>query len=142
MFLSVKGLCAMQDVDDFLRECKPAKTGKQSVLMPYLDEILELKNRGYSERVVLDFLLQKKGVTISQQSLNRFIRSQIAKNTASAAESAPTTEQLHSKTVINQQNIEQPAKPNEPTRSEAPRAERAGIRRWPSADEVDLSKLY
>ena len=132
----------MQDVDDFLRECKPAKTGKQSVLMPYLDEILELKNRGYSERVVLDFLLQKKGVTISQQSLNRFIRSQIAKNTASAAESAPTTEQLHSKTVINQQNIEQPAKPNEPTRSEAPRAERAGIRRWPSADEVDLSKLY
>ena len=147
MFLSVKGLCAMQDVDDFLRECKPAKTGKQSVLMPYLDEILELKNRGYSERVVLDFLLQKKGVTISQQSLNRFIRSQIAKNTASAAESAPTTEQLHSKVenekiVINQQNIEKPAKPNEPTRSEAPRAERAGIRRWPSADEVDLSKLY
>ena len=130
----------MQDVDDFLRECKPAKTGKQSVLMPYLAEILELKNRGYSERVVLDFLLQKKGVTISQQSLNRFIRNQITKNTASAAESAPTTEQLHSK--VENEKIEQPAKPNEPTRSEAPRAERAGIRRWPSADEVDLSKLY
>ena len=134
----------MQDVDDFLRECKPAKTGKQSILMPYLAEILELKNRGYSERVVLDFLLQKKGITISQQSLNRFIRSQIAKNITPAAES---TEQLHSKvknekTVTNQQNIEQSAKSNEPTRSEAPRAERAGIRRWPSADEIDLSKLY
>ena len=74
----------MQDVDDFLREYKPAKTGKQSVLMPYLAEILELKNRGYSERVVLDFLLRKKGITISQQSLNRFIRSQMAKNEASA----------------------------------------------------------
>ena len=137
----------MQDVDDFLRECQPAKTGKQSILMPYLAEILELKNRGYSERVVLDFLLQKKGITISQQSLNRFIRSQIAKNITPAAESTPTTEQLHSKvenekTATNQQNIEQPAKSNEPTRSEAPRAERAGIRRWPSADEIDLSKLY
>ena len=132
----------MQDVDEFLRECKPAKTGKQSILMPYLAEILELKNRGYSERVVLDFLLQKKGITISQQSLN-----QIAKNITPAAESTPTTEQLHSKvenekTATNQQNIEQPAKSNEPTRSEAPRAERAGIRRWPSADEIDLSKLY
>ena len=138
----------MQDLDDFLREREPAKTGKQSVLLRYVAEILELKNRGYSERVILDFLLEKKGITISQQTLNRFIRSQMAKNIAPILKEAsvPNQEHLKDKNVkidTNQQpNDEQQEQSNELVRSAASRTDRPGIRRWPSADEIDVSTLY
>ena len=137
----------MQDLDDFLKEREPAKTGKQSILMPYFAEILGLKTRGYSERVILDFLLEKKKITISQQSLNRFIRKQMAKNNASIFELTPASNQVNSqaeneKIDTNQSDIKQQAKSDEPMRSAASHTERPGIRRWPTADEVDLSKLY
>lgn len=61
----------MSNYDDFIAENKP--TGK-SKLDRFQKEILGLKGLGYSEADILRFLLEKEGVSVSRQTLNRFIR--------------------------------------------------------------------
>lgn len=75
----------MNDIETFLNQRNhAAKSDKVSVLEPYKDEIFQLKNMGYAEKIIVDFLSEMKGVDVSRQAVNRFIRSRSAQmhNTA------------------------------------------------------------
>ncbi|SUA29634.1 hypothetical protein [Neisseria gonorrhoeae] len=75
----------MNDIETFLNQRNhAAKSDKVSVLEPYKDEIFQLKNMGYAEKIIVDFLSEMKGVNVSRQAVNRFIRSRSAQmhNTA------------------------------------------------------------
>lgn len=67
----------MSDLEDFVKNNAPS--GKKSKLDAFAGEIFTLKNLGYSEKDILRFLLEKKGIKVSQPTLNRFIHSQIGK---------------------------------------------------------------
>lgn len=66
----------MNDIEFFLNKRNHApKSDKVSVLEPFKDEIFQLKNMGYAEKIIVEFLSEMKGVKISRQALNLFIRS-------------------------------------------------------------------
>lgn len=65
----------MSDIDDFIREKNPLPKQKRSKLDTFHDEIFQLKEMGFSEKVIVEFLLEKKNVKVAQQTLNQFIRS-------------------------------------------------------------------
>lgn len=66
----------MNDIEIFLNKRNHApKSDKVSVLEPFKDEIFQLKNMGYAEKIIVEFLSEMKGVKISRQALNLFIRS-------------------------------------------------------------------
>lgn len=66
----------MNDIEIFLSKHNHInKSDKVSVLEPYKDEIFQLKNMGYAEKIIVEFLSEMKGVKISRQALNQFIRS-------------------------------------------------------------------
>lgn len=70
----------MSDLEDFIKSYEnKLSSGKRSVLEPYKDEILEMKQLGFTEKLILQFLAEKKNVSVSQQALNRFIRSRLQK---------------------------------------------------------------
>lgn len=60
------------DLVDFIANNEPE--GKRSKLLPFKDEILKLKELGYAEKNILQFLKEKKGITVTRQTLNVFIR--------------------------------------------------------------------
>ncbi|MDK4528024.1 hypothetical protein QG082_00890 [Kingella kingae] len=75
----------MNDIETFLNQRNhAAKSDKVSVLEPYKDEIFQLKNMGYAEKIIVEFLSEMKGVNVSRQAVNQFIRSRSAQmhNTA------------------------------------------------------------
>ena len=68
----------MSDLDDFIKmHADKLSSRKRSVLEPYKDEILKMKQLGFTEKLILQFLFEKKKVTVSQQALNRFIRTRL-----------------------------------------------------------------
>ena len=70
----------MSDLEDFIKSYEnKLSSGKRSVLDPYKDEILEMKQLGFTEKLILQFLAEKKNIRVSQQALNRFIRSRLQK---------------------------------------------------------------
>ena len=64
-------------MSDFVKNNAPS--GKKSKLDNFVKEILGLKNLGYSEKDILRFLHKKRGITVSQPTLNRFVRSRAGK---------------------------------------------------------------
>lgn len=85
----------MNDIEIFLSKRNHiSKSDKVSVLEPYRDEIFQLKNMGYAEKIIVEFLLEMKGVKISRQALNQFIRSrsvQMQNTTLNSQEKEKTT---------------------------------------------------
>lgn len=70
----------MSDLEDFIKSYEnKLSPGKRSVLEPYKDEILKMKQLGFTEKLILQFLAEKKNVRVSQQALNQFIRSRLQK---------------------------------------------------------------
>ena len=70
----------MSDLEDFIQSYEnKLSPGKRSVLEPYKDEILKMKQLGFTEKLILQFLAEKKNIRVSQQALNRFIRSRLQK---------------------------------------------------------------
>ncbi len=64
------------DIEAFLTDQNfQGKASTRSQLTPYTDEILELKKRGCTEKMILQFLQEKKGVVVTQSTLNWFINS-------------------------------------------------------------------
>lgn len=59
-------------VQDFIAQ-NHQKKGRVSKLMPFKDDILFLKQNGYSQQQILDFLSQN-GLTVGMTTLNFFIR--------------------------------------------------------------------
>lgn len=64
----------MSDLDDFMMENKP--TGK-SKLDIYASDILTLKQHGYSDKDVIRFLFEKKGLKVGTTTLARFLRASV-----------------------------------------------------------------
>ena len=70
----------MSDLEDFIKENPDGRT-KRSVLEPYREEILKLKELNYTQVSILRFLAEKKQVRVSQQTLNWFIRTRTRERT-------------------------------------------------------------
>ncbi|ASK27142.1 hypothetical protein BG910_04765 [Neisseria chenwenguii] len=86
----------MSDLDDFIKtHGDKLSSGKRSVLEPYKGEILKMKQLGFAEKLILQFLLEKKNVTVSQQALNRFIRTRLKKPDSETEKLAGTSNNVN-----------------------------------------------
>ena len=59
------------DVEDFTRQFTPRKNGSQ--LLPFRKEIRDLKNQGYSDEKIREWLAQNS-VTVSRENVRKFIK--------------------------------------------------------------------
>lgn len=67
-----------KDLTKFINDNKPS--ARVSRLEPFKEEIFYLKDNGYSEKDILKFLADFKSISVSQPSLNWFIRSRTPKS--------------------------------------------------------------
>lgn len=113
----------MNDIETFLSKRNHAvKSDKISILEPYKDEIFQLKNMGYAEKIIVEFLAEMKDVKVSRQALNQFIRSR-------SAQMQNGTMQTRSATPQNRvSNATQPSQPTQAADSPQ-QAENQPIRR-------------
>lgn len=119
---------------------------KVSKLEPWREDILTLKNNGYTQKQILEYL-DLNGIKVSQTTLNSFIKvRQREQQTAATTKRADAQENTRAKNKKqNKENQIDKQESNEQSisrQSALQQADRPGIRRWPTADEVDLSKLY
>lgn len=89
----------MSDLDDFVKNNAPS--GKKSKLDDFAEEIFTLKKLGYSEKDIVRFLLEKKAVSVTQPTLNRFIRSR--KSACSVFKQPENIAFSSNQTVLNDQ---------------------------------------
>ena len=103
----------MSDLEDFIKSYEnKLNPGKRSVLEPYKDEILKMKQLGFTEKLILQFLAEKKNVRVSQQALNRFIRSRLQKMNL-GAEKKVEKSQNDNKLTNSKSPVSEPEKPKE-----------------------------
>ena len=103
----------MSDLEDFIKSYEnKLSSGKRSVLEPYKDEILEMKQLGFTEKLILQFLAEKKNIRVSQQALNRFIRSRLQKMNL-GAEIKVEKSQNDNKLINSKSPVSQPEKQKE-----------------------------
>lgn len=98
-------------------EKNPLPKQKRSKLDAFHDEIFQLKEMGFSEKVIVDFLLEKKNVKVAQQTLNQFIRSRSRSGSlksANAVEVTPTIPSIQTGEVSAEQ--EKPTSTDKPER--------------------------
>lgn len=82
----------MSDVQDFIKEKGLQPT--RSTLTPYVAEILELRELGFSYRVIAEFLHEKKGLKTSFQNVAAFIRSRSTQTQATTPQKTTTNAQI------------------------------------------------
>lgn len=109
----------MSDIDDFIREKNPNPKQKRSKLDAFHDEIFQLKEMGFSEKVIVEFLLEKKNVKVAQQTLNQFIRSRSRSGSLKSANAVEV--------IPPQPKTEQP--PSTPNQTENTPPARRGLRK-------------
>lgn len=121
---------------------------KVSKLEPWCEDIFTLKNNGYTQKQILEYLALN-GVKVSQTALNSFIKVRQSKqNTAIVTKMVQTDlqkdEQIEGKEQMGVEQIDASRTNEQPIskQPESQRTDRPGIRRWPSADEIDESTLY
>ena len=103
----------MSDLEDFIKSYEnKLSSGKRSVLEPYKDEILEMKQLGFTEKLILQFLAEKKNIRVSQQALNRFIRSRLQKMNV-GAEKKVEKSQNDNKLINSKSPVSEPEKQKE-----------------------------
>ena len=76
------------------------------------DEILEMKQLGFTEKLILQFLAEKKNIRVSQQALNRFIRSRLQKMNL-GAEKMVEKSQNDNKLINSKSPVSEPEKQKE-----------------------------
>lgn len=122
----------MSDLDDFVKNNAPS--GKKSKLDAFAGEIFTLKNLGYSEKDILRFLLEKKGIKVSQPTLNRFIRSHIGKTIISSETNhQPINDSVQVSTVT-------PTVPA-PQKTNSKKSQRPIIGKFNLNSEIDVDEL-
>ena len=103
----------MSDLEDFIKSYEnKLSPGKRSVLEPYKDEILKMKQLGFTEKLILQFLAEKKNIRVSQQALNRFIRSRLQKMNL-GAEKMVEKSQNDNKLINSKSPVSEPEKQKE-----------------------------
>ncbi|RZT91042.1 hypothetical protein EV681_4565 [Advenella incenata] len=60
-------------VDEFIKMNASERSAKYSQLTPFRDAIIKLKNEGFSERKILEFLALND-VVVNQSTLHRFVK--------------------------------------------------------------------
>ena len=115
----------MNDVEDFLLEKNLHPRNRNSKLDAFKDEIFQLKDMGFSEKVICEFLLEKKNVSVARQTLNQFIRSR-RKLENKTVEHAP---ELPKNRLSNRSNTKPVQKIN------------TGFQRFNSREEINLDDL-
>lgn len=127
----------MSDLEDFVKNNAPS--GKKSKLDAFAGEIFTLKNLGYSEKDILRFLLEKKGIKVSQPTLNRFIRSQIGKTIiTSETNHQPINDSVQ---VRNRQvSTVTPTVPA-PQKTNSKKSQRPIIGKFDPNSEIDVNEL-
>jgi len=82
------------NVDEFMKMNAAEKSSRFSQLTPFREDILKLKNEGFTERKILEFLALNN-VVVNQSTLHRFVKRQTenkpqkrAKKTAAPAAKA------------------------------------------------------
>ncbi len=127
----------MSDLEDFVKNNAPS--GKKSKLDAFAGEIFTLKNLGYSEKDILRFLLEKKGIKVSQPTLNRFIRSQIGKTIiTSETNHQPINDSVQ---VRNRQvSTVTPTVPA-PQKTNSEKSQRPIIGKFDPNSEIDVNEL-
>jgi hypothetical protein len=127
----------MSDLEDFVKNNAPS--GKKSKLDAFAGEIFTLKNLGYSEKDILRFLLEKKGIKVSQPTLNRFIRSHIGKTIiTSETNHQPINDSVQ---VRNRQvSTVTPTVPA-PQKTNSEKSQRPIIGKFDPNSEIDVNEL-
>ncbi|PJX19945.1 hypothetical protein CAP48_19750 (plasmid) [Advenella sp. S44] len=62
-------------VDEFIKMNASERSAKHSQLTPFRDAIIKLKNEGFTERKILEFLALNN-VVVNQSTLHRYMRRQ------------------------------------------------------------------
>ena len=125
---------------------QPSHT-RVSKLEPWREDILTLKNNGYTQKQILEYL-DLNGIKVSQTALNSFIKIRQREQQSAATMMQTDNTQDSTKAKNKKQNkenqIDNQGLNEQPISQQlAPqRTDRPSIRRWPSADEVDVSTLY
>ena len=60
-------------VDEFIKMNASERSAKYSQLTPFRDAIIKLKNEGFTERKILEFLALNN-VVVNQSTLHRFVK--------------------------------------------------------------------
>ena len=117
----------MNDVEDFLLEKNLHPRNRNSKLDAFKDEIFQLKDMGFSEKVICEFLLEKKNVSVARQTLNQFIRSR---------------RKLENKTVEHATELSKNRLSNR-SQSNAKSVQKinTGFQKFNSREEIDLDDL-
>lgn len=63
------------NVDEFMKMNASEKSSRFSQLTPFREDILKLKNEGFTERKILEFLALNN-VVVNQSTLHRFVKRQ------------------------------------------------------------------
>lgn len=99
----------MNDIETFLsKRNHTTKSDKISILEPYKDEIFQLKNMGYAEKIIVEFLAEMKDVKVSRQALNQFIRSRSAQMQNGT---------MQTRSVTPQNRVSNATQPSQPTQA-------------------------
>lgn len=85
MIDKIRQMTTIVSLQDFIAR-NHQKKGRTSKLMPFKDDILFLKQSGYSQQQILDFLSQN-GLTVGMTTLNSFIRKHGISNQTEAIKS-------------------------------------------------------
>lgn len=73
------------DIEEFVKQVQPRK--KRSRLIPFTDQIMRLKNEGYTDLQIRDWL-EANGVKVSREMVRKFV---VKKATEPTAESNPAS---------------------------------------------------
>ena len=106
--------------------------GRVSVLEPWRDDVLYLKQHGYTQKQILDFLALN-GVSVAQTTLNSFIRSRSVKE--KPRNDAVQIQNRNAKHTENNPPLQ------ETERDALPKSISVGKKRFKRADEIDISEL-
>jgi hypothetical protein len=96
------------DVSEFEKQVKPSK--KSSQLAPFKFQIFELKNKGYADWQVRDWL-EKNGITVSRQAIQQFCKKESAALDEFKSTSRLAPPQQHQQAAQNPQGLP-PLPPN------------------------------
>jgi hypothetical protein len=121
-------------VETFMAQEKAA--GRVSVLEPWRDDVLYLKQHGYTQKQILDFLALN-GVSVAQTTLNSFIRSRSVKE--KPRNDAVQIQNRNAKHTENKSENNPPLQETE--RDALPKSISVGKKRFKRADEIDISEL-
>jgi DNA-binding transcriptional MerR regulator len=80
-------------IEEFIQNNDPQKrSGRKSKMLPYLDNILRLRNLGFSQKQICMYLETEEGVKVTQAALSQFLAIHADDPSSEETSEAPTKE--------------------------------------------------